>query len=120
MAKSLKILVVDDDVDVAESLADILEFDGHDVALAHSGQDAVRHLEAQAFDIAFLDVVMPEMNGVDCLRRINELRPETKVFMVTGYSVDDLLNQAADQGAIGVLFKPVAAAKMREILLGCA
>ena len=119
MAKSLKILVVDDDVDVAESLAEILEFDGHEVALAHSGEEAVRHLEEQAFDIALLDVVMPEMNGVDCLRKINELRPGTKVFMVTGYSVDELLNQAADQGALGVLFKPVAATKMREILLNC-
>ena len=120
MAKPLKILVVDDDVDVAESLADILEFDGHEVALANSGPEAVRHLERQAFDVALLDVVMPEMNGVDCLAKINELRPETKVFMVTGYSVDELLNQAAEQGAIGVLFKPVAATKMREILLNCA
>lgn len=116
MADPLKILVVDDDVDVAESLADIFEFDGHEVELAHSGEDAVRTVEKQSFDFAFLDVMMPGMNGVECFRRIHGMRPSVKVFMMTGYTVEELLNEATEGGASGVFFKPLAAAEVREIL----
>jgi CheY-like chemotaxis protein len=78
MAKPLKSLVVDAGVHVAESRAEILEFDGHEVALAQSGRQAVRYLKDQAFDIAFLDVVMPEMDGVDCLRKITCARSTSR------------------------------------------
>ena len=116
MAEPLKILVVDDDVDVAESLAEIFEFDGHEVELAHSGEDAVQAVETRDFDFAFMDVMMPGMNGVECFRRIHEIRPGIKVFMMTGYTVEALLNEATEGGASGVFFKPVAAAKVLEIL----
>lgn len=116
MPKVLKIIIVDDDHDVAESLADILEFDGHQVELAYSGADALRAVEKQGFDIGFMDVVMPGMDGVECLHKMQEIRPGAKIFMMTGYSVEALLNRAIDEGALGVLYKPFPAAKVREIL----
>lgn len=116
MSKALKVLVVDDDEDVAESMADILEHDGHHVELAHSGQEAIRAFEEQQFDLVFMDVVMPEMNGVECLHRIRQNTPKAKVFMMTGYSVDQLLAQASDEGALGILFKPLAPEGLREIV----
>ena len=116
MAEPLKIIIVDDDVDVAESLAEIFEFDGHEVALAHNGEDAVRAVGTQDFDFAFMDVMMPGMNGVECFRKIHEIRPDIKVFMMTGYSVESLLNEATEGGASGIFFKPVAAAEVRQIL----
>ncbi len=103
----MKVFVVDDDRDFAEGLADVLEMAGHDVELAFNGQDALEVLIQSDFDVAFMDVVMPGMNGVESFLEIRKFKPDAKVFMMTGYSVQELLDQAIDHGALGVLDKPV-------------
>ena len=103
----MKVFVVDDDRDFAEGLADVLEMAGHDVELAFNGQDALEVLIQTDFDVAFMDVVMPGMNGVESFLEIRKFKPDAKVFMMTGYSVQELLDQAIDHGALGVLDKPV-------------
>ena len=103
----MKIFVVDDDRDFAEGLADVLEMAGHDVEVAFNGQDALEVLIQSDFDVAFMDVVMPGMNGVESFLEIRKFKPDAKVFMMTGYSVQELLDQAIDNGALGVLDKPV-------------
>ena len=103
----MKIFVVDDDRDFAEGLADVLEMAGHDVEMAFNGQDALEVLIQTDFDVAFMDVVMPGMNGVESFLEIRKFKPDAKVFMMTGYSVQELLDQAIDHGALGVLDKPV-------------
>ena len=102
----LKILVLDDDIDLAESLADILEMRGHDVTLVHNGADAVQTFRENHYDIGFFDVQMPGMNGVESFLEIKKIKPEAKVFMMTGFSVEQLLQQALANGALGVLRKP--------------
>ena len=116
MKSSLSIFVVDDDQDVAEGLADVLEMSGHEVTLAHSGEEAIEIFSAQDFDIAFMDVMMPGMNGVETFLEIRKIKPNAKVIMMTGYSVEQLLQQAVDNGAIGVLSKPVAIELVNDAL----
>ena len=65
-----RILVVDDDRDFAESLGDLLEAEGHEVSLAFNGPDAVSRFETEDFDIAFMDVRMPGMSGVEAFLEI--------------------------------------------------
>ncbi|MGH7093684.1 MAG: response regulator, partial [Stellaceae bacterium] len=59
-----RVLIVDDDVDHAESLADVLEMRGHPVELAHSGEEAIECFKAAEFDLVLLDVKLPGINGV--------------------------------------------------------
>src|ERR1700741_4968831 len=59
------------------------------------------------FDLAFMDVMMPGKNGVDSFLEIKRLKPSARVYMMTGYSVEQLLQQAIDGGAMGVFSKPV-------------
>ncbi len=106
MPNQLSILVVDDDVDNAMSLGELFELEGHKVSVVHSGRDAVTSYTQQNFDIAFMDVMMPGMNGVESFLAIRRMKPLARVFMMTGYSVEELLQQAVRQGAMGVLEKP--------------
>ena len=115
---ALKILVVDDDRDAAEGLADVFEMEGHTVTLAHDGLEAVAKFSEFDFDIAFMDVMMPGMNGVDSFFEIRKLKPEARVFMMTGYSLQQLLDRAMENGALGILSKPVEMDQVLEILDG--
>ncbi len=107
MPKSLRILVVDDDEDNANSLGELFELEGHHVTVAHSGEAAIAAYVNESFDLAFMDVMMPGKNGVESFMEIRKLRPEARVYMMTGYSVEQLLQQAMDHGAMGVLTKPI-------------
>ena len=114
--KSLKILIVDDDTDAADSLAELFEMDGHTVKVAYSGDEAINAYQAIDFDIAFLDIMMPGKNGVESFFEIRKLKPDAQVYMMTGYSVEQLVKQAVDHGALGVLSKPVDPRKVLAML----
>ncbi len=79
--KKLRIFIVDDDQDFAEGMAEILELDEHDVQLAVSGEEAVRQFQEHAFDIAFMDVKLPGMNGVESFMQIRKFKPHASQFM---------------------------------------
>ena len=114
-SNSLSILVVDDDKDNAASLGELFEFEGHRVHIVHSGKEAIDAYINSTFDIAFMDVMMPEKNGVESFFEIRKLRPTARVFMMTGYSVEELLQQAVRGGAMGVIEKPFEAAEVLRI-----
>ncbi len=106
MARELSILVVDDDVDNAMSLSELFELEGHRVHTVFSGQEAINACANSQYDLAFIDVMMPGKNGVESFLEIRRLRPQARVFMMTGYSVEELLQQAVREGAMGYLEKP--------------
>lgn len=103
----LNILVVDDDIDNANSLGELFELEGHKPLVVNSGEAAIAAYVDSNFDLAFMDVMMPGLNGVESFLAIRKMRPTAKVFMMTGYSVEELLRQAMSQGAMGVLSKPM-------------
>ncbi len=104
--RKLKILVVDDDQDLSECMADIMEQEGHEVQLAFSGEEAIRKFKEEDYDIAFMDVNLPGKNGVESFLEIRKFKPHANVVIMTAISVDQLLEQALGNGAIGVLNKP--------------
>lgn len=114
--KQQRIFIVDDDQDFAESLAEVLEAEGHQVELAFSGEEAVRKFAQQNFDVTFMDVKLPGMNGVESFLEIRKLKPDARVIMMTGFSVEHLLQQAVDEGAVGVLHKPIDWNKLFSLL----
>ena len=114
--KSMRILVVDDDRDNADSLADLFQMEGHEVEVAYNGKAAIAAYERLDFDIAFMDVMMPGLNGVESFLEIKRRKPNANVFMMTGFSVEQLLRQAVDNGAIGVMTKPLIPERVVQAL----
>jgi two-component system response regulator HydG len=114
--RPLHIFIVDDNQDFAESLADVLELDGHHVELAFDGEMAIEKFREQSFDITFMDVKLPGMNGVESFFEIRKINPRARVIMMTGYSVEQLLNQAVEQGVVDILYKPLEMSKVFELL----
>jgi two-component system response regulator HydG len=111
-----RVLIVDDDRDHAESLADVVEMRGHMTQLAFSGEEAIGYFRAVDFDFVLLDVRLPGINGVDTFLELKKIRPAAQVMMMTGYSVEQLVAQAINGGALGVLHKPFAATQILELL----
>ncbi|NTU47791.1 MAG: response regulator, partial [Syntrophobacteraceae bacterium] len=103
----LRIIVVDDDRDFAESLADVLELEGHSVELAFTGEEAVQRSMEKDYDLTFMDVKLPGQDGVKSFQEIRKVKPASRVIMMTGYSMPGHLLEAKKQGAWEVLQKPL-------------
>ena len=101
------ILVVDDNPSLARATALILEHKGYTVTTAQNGLEAVEKVRQQTFESVLMDVKMPHIDGVEAFRRIKRIKPETNVVIVTAYVVDDLIQQALNEGACGLLHKPI-------------
>src|SRR3989337_3474087 len=98
MKRSLRILVVDDDADNANSLGELFEMEGHRPLVVYDGQAAIAAYLKEDFDIAFMDVMMPGKNGVESFLEIKKLKPHAKVYLITGSSVGQQLRQPIDPG----------------------
>ena len=114
--RALDILVVDDDHDLASGIADMLEAEGHRTALAGSGEAALKVARDRAFDMIFLDVKLPGMNGLDALRELRKTQGRARVVLMTGYRIDNLLTVAVKTGGLAVLTRPATAPRMLEHL----
>jgi CheY-like chemotaxis protein len=112
----LNILVVDDDVDNANSLGELFEMEGHRANVVYSGEAAIEAYLRAEYDLAFLDVMMPGLNGVESFLHIRRLRPSAKVYMMSGFSVEELLKQAVANGALGLLSKPVPPQRVIQLV----
>jgi len=109
------VMIVDDDQDLVESLAELLEMSGCDVTTAANGKEAVLSHGKQDFDVTFMDVRMPIMNGVDSFFEIRKLKPEAKIVMMTGFK-EAIVTRALEAGAAGLLTKPFEIAAMLAIV----
>ena len=101
-----KILVVDDEVIVRESLGGWLERDGHKVDKAASGEEALEKCKNTRYDILLLDIKMEGMSGLDVLKKIKENDPDVFVVMITAYGSIPSAIQAMKSGAYEYLLKP--------------
>jgi DNA-binding NtrC family response regulator len=102
----MKILIVDDEPQVAEILAKSLAREGHDATVAHSGEEALRLLGPAEPDALFLDVSMPGMNGLDVLAEVKRRRPTLPVVVITGHATEDEVDEVKRLGAVDVIEKP--------------
>jgi two-component system response regulator HydG len=118
MTAGASILIVDDDRDLAESLADVLESRGYVVELAGSGEEGVERFRARPFDIVFTDIKLPGMSGVESFFEFRKIRPHAKVVMMTGFRVEQLVARAIENGALAVLHKPFAIPDILSVLDG--
>jgi DNA-binding NtrC family response regulator len=94
----------------------ILERKGYAVTTAQDGREAIEKVQEQPFDMIFMDIKMPVINGVEAYRRIKEIRPEAVVMMMTAYAVEDLVQQALEEGAYGIVYKPLDIERVMAII----
>jgi DNA-binding response OmpR family regulator len=113
------ILIVDDDSDLADGLAEVLELQGYAVETAHNGLVALERCRARAFDLVLMDVRMPVMNGVDGFLEIRKIRPAARVIMMTGHQ-EPIVAKALEAGALGLLRKPFTADSLLAALKSAA
>ena len=101
-----KILIVDDELIMRESLAGWLERDGHEVSAASSGEEAMEVLKDSRFDILLVDIKMEGMSGLDVLKQVKESDPDVDVVMITAYGSITTAIEAMKKGAYDYLLKP--------------
>jgi DNA-binding response OmpR family regulator len=101
----VRIMIVEDDTEVAESVAELLGHNGYLVEVAASGEAALRRAQTEDFSITIMDVQLPLMNGADSCRAIKRLKPEARVVMMTGLD-EWVSDRAVRVGAEGLLRKP--------------
>lgn len=100
------ILVIDDDEETCSLFKDILEEEGHTLTLTTNPLIGLKLIEENNYDLAFLDLKMPAMDGAEVFKRIRKARPELPVTIITGYLDSDLMKKAMDCGPFGVMSKP--------------
>jgi DNA-binding NtrC family response regulator len=113
MAKA-KILVVDDEVKIRESFSDILGLEDFEVHTAQNGEVAISMIDEDYYDVAFIDLNMPKVDGMAVLKYVVEQSPDTIGIILTGYATIRNAVEAMKAGAFDYLAKPV---KMEEVLL---
>ena len=106
MINKPRILVVDDESAMRESLKDWLMEDDYEVGLAASGQEAIEMAGAHKWDVVLLDLKMPGMDGLETLKRLKEVHQEAEIIMMTAFATVDTAVQAMKEGAFDYLVKP--------------
>jgi CheY-like chemotaxis protein len=102
----LKVLLVDDEEDILEVIKDRLEAYGFRVVTAGSGVEALHKLAAEKFSGVFLDLKMPEMDGIEALQEIRKDDPEIPIMLVTSSSTREIALDAIAKGANDYILKP--------------
>ncbi|MCK4863243.1 MAG: response regulator [Dehalococcoidales bacterium] len=116
MSEEPTILVVDDNEDLLETFAMILKRRGFSVETAGNGASAVDKFKEQDFDVTLMDIVMPEMNGLEAFRKIKEMQPKASIILMTAYSDEDLIKTAKNEGVHRVINKPIRIDKLIELI----
>jgi len=107
LSKKFKILIVEDEEDMCETLSKILRDQGYNVVSAKDAREAIAKVKEGGLGLIFMDIVLPDMNGVEAYKVIKKINPETTTVMITGYLSEHLLvKEAMREGAYSCLYKP--------------
>ena len=102
-----KILVIDDERSIRNSMKDILSFEGHEVSIAENGLEGLVAVKTNKPEVVFCDIKMPKMEGIEVLERIKEFSADTPVIMISGHGTIDTAIEAIRKGAYDFIEKPL-------------
>ncbi len=105
--EKLKILIIDDDFEIVDGMKGVLTEIGYDVTTIYSGEEALKLIEKENFNIHILDIIMPKMSGLEVLKKAREIKPDANFIMVTGYGNEQKAVDSLNYGAFAYLKKPV-------------
>jgi len=116
MKKQKNILLVDDDKSILRILTRILQKQGYNVQTAETGREAEEMISSQSYDLALIDVKLPDTDGLDLLQKIQATRPNMIKIILTGFASMDNGIKALNSGADAYLVKPVEPTELLKIL----
>ncbi|MBI3957288.1 MAG: response regulator [Chloroflexi bacterium] len=116
MEREYRILVVDDEKNIRLTLGQTLQMVGYQVQAAVNGEDALKQLATEHFDLMLLDLRMPGMDGIDVLRQAMERRPEMRIVIVTAHGSIDTAVEAMKIGAVDFIQKPFSPQEIRTLV----
>jgi len=106
--RPFKVLIVDDEPRIREIFRDFCELTNSvEVDMAENGADAIEMIKQANYDLVTMDLIMPEMAGVEAVAKIKDINPHLPVIVITGNATEKLVTQAGVKGASSVLYKPV-------------
>jgi len=111
--EQVKILIVDDDETIRKSITTVLEEKGYLVDTAENGRAAIRKSDKEVYNLALIDIRLPDMDGVQLLTALKETTPKMVKIIITGYPSLQNAVEAVNKGADGYIVKPI---KMGELL----
>jgi DNA-binding NtrC family response regulator len=116
MEKPIRILIVDDDETIRKVLEAILQEEGYVTDSADTGKKAVEKTEKQYYNIALLDVRLPDIEGIELLTKLHDTTPKMRKIIITGFPTLQNAVAAVNQGADGYIMKPFDVEKMLETI----
>lgn len=116
--KGKSILVVDDDETILRSLRDVLRSEGYLVDTAINGKEAIEKSEVEFYNLALLDIKLPDMEGTELLVKMHESLPKMMKIMVTGYPELENAVESLNKGADAYLMKPVSPQNLLKVVEG--
>lgn len=111
-----QVLIVDDQNSIRRTMTVIVENWGCQAVAVDDGYHAIESVKNKDFDLVFLDIKMPGINGVQTFREIKKLKPDSLVVMMTGCEVQELIDLAVDEGAMSMLLKPFEPKQIVQVL----
>lgn len=114
--EALDILIIEDDEDFADALAELLEARGHRTTVAGTGDQAFALHRQQSFDMILLDIMLPGISGLDCLEALRDIEPSARVIAMTGYPSREHVARARELDVLDVLRKPLDVVRLFELL----
>jgi len=115
-ADALRVLVIDDDRNLAEAIAESLERKGHACTVAHTGKAGAAKLDQDEYDVVLTDLRMADTDGLAIVRKAREALPEAEVYVITGYGDVKTAVEAMKLGAEHYLLKPIDLGELRAIV----
>ena len=113
----IKLLTVDDELDVCEFMRDFFSSRGYNISIALNGKDAIQIVKKERPKIVFLDIIMPDINGLEILRQIKEFDPSIKVIMVSVADDKENREKALALGADEFIRKPFSKRYLEEVVI---
>ena len=110
------ILVVDDDTELKKVLSSILSEAGYAVETVENGKQAIRVSEKKRFDLALIDIKLPDMEGTELLHRLKEKQPHIVMIIITGFPTLENAMETVNEGADGYILKPFDIPKLLETI----
>lgn len=117
MPPVINCVIVDDSLFVRKTLESLIKGLGHNVIASYdNAEEAIERIPDLAYDIIFLDIILPRITGLDAMRKIFEMQPDARIIVLSGLGDEDVINAALQLGAIDYIKKPIDEIQLRKVI----
>ncbi|MBL7075621.1 response regulator [candidate division KSB1 bacterium] len=119
-SQTIRVMVIDDEKATRDVFEEIFEGENFSVFPAEDGLKAIAEMKKRQYDLAFIDIRMPQIDGLETLRRLKKIHPDLMAVMISGFRDEDIIEKALKIGAVGYLYKPLDIQDILGVALKCS